>query len=194
MRRFLLGFALGLAAPVGALVGLGHYLAVEDPLVRADAIVAISGDTGARTETAVALWREGVAPLIIFAGASLDPASAPSGELMKREAVRRGVPEDRVLVEGASATTSENAERVSDLLHERRIRSAVLVTSPYHQRRAAILFSRQLAGTDVTFRNYPARDPQWDINLWWAREPSRPLTLLEVTKLGVELAGGLRPR
>lgn len=132
--RFLGGLlsALVLAAIVGAgsLIALGHYLAVEDPLERADAIVAISGDTGPRTETAVQLWRRGMAPLIIFAGGSLDPNSAPSGELMKREAVRLGVPPDRVLVEPSSETTAENAQRVGDLLSAKAIRTAILVTSP----------------------------------------------------------------
>jgi hypothetical protein len=36
--------------------------------VRADVIIALSGDTGARTETAVDLWKRQYVPLIIFAG------------------------------------------------------------------------------------------------------------------------------
>lgn len=191
MIRFLFGFLTGLAAAFGGLVGLGHYLAVEDRLAPADAIVAISGDQGARTATAVALWKEGHAPLIVFAGSSEDPASLPSAELMKREAVRLGVPPDRVLTEPSSATTQENATRVIDLLQAHQIRRAILVTSPYHQRRAAMLFGRQVDGTGITFRNYPARDPEWDRTTWWAREPSRSRTLVEVAKLGVEVLGGL---
>lgn len=196
--RFLVGFVLGLAAGIavtlGGLVSLGHFLAVEDPLKKADAIVAISGDQGARTATAVDLWKRGFAPLIVFAGASEDPASLPSAELMKREAVRLGVPAARVLTESLSATTKENASRVVALLDAHSIRRAILVTSPYHQRRAALLFQRELAGTEVTFTNYPARDEKWDRSLWWASEPSRSLTLVELAKLGVEVMGVfLRP-
>jgi len=65
------------------------------------------------------------------------------------------------------------------------------VTSPYHQRRASILFERQLEGTSITFRNYPARDDEWDPSLWWVSEPSRSLTLVELAELGVEVMGGL---
>jgi len=191
MIRFLLGFLLGLVAAFAGLIGLGHYLAVEDPLVRADAIVAISGDEGARTATAVDLWKRGLAPVIVFAGSSVDPSSPPSAELMKRDAIRLGVPADRVLTEPSSATTQENATRVTDLFRAYGITSAILVTSPYHQRRAAMLFDRQVDGTGITFRNYPARDAEWDRSLWWTREPSRSLTLVEVAKLGVELMGGL---
>lgn len=195
MIRFVLGFVLGcvagILAAVAGLVGVGHYLAVEDPLAPADAIVAISGDQGARTATAVELWKRGLAPLIVFAGSSEDPASLPSAELMKRDAVRLGVPADRVLTEPSSATTQENATRVTDLFHAYGIKSAILVTSPYHQRRAAMLFDRQVGSTGITFRNHPARDPEWDKTTWWAREPSRSRTLVELAKLGVELIGGL---
>lgn len=193
--RFLIGFAAGTAAGIVAtlagLMAVGHFLAVEDPLVKADAIVALSGDQGARTATAIDLWKRGFAPVIVFAGASEDPASLPSAELMKREAVRLGVPADRVLTEPSSATTKENVTRVSDILRSYQITRVVLVTSPYHQRRASILLERQLEGTSITFRNYPARDDEWDPRLWWAREPSRSLTLVELAKLGVEVLGGL---
>lgn len=189
MIRFLGGFAVGLAVALGSLVGLGHFLAAEDPLAKADAIVALSGDQGARLSTAVDLWKQGVAPIIVFAGASLDPASPPSAELMKREALRLGVPAESVMIEPSSATTEENATRVVDLLFAHQIRTAVLVTSPYHQRRASILFARQLAGTGIIFRNYPARDSSWDPNLWWTGDPARSLTLVEVTKLGIEVMG-----
>lgn len=195
LLRFLLGLiggsTLGIVAVLSGLAGLGHYLAVEDPLAPADAIVAISGDEGARTLTAVSLWKQGIAPLIVFAGSSEDPTSLPSAEIMKREAVKLGVPADRVLTEPSSATTKENATRVTDLFRTFGITRAILVTSPYHQRRAAILFGRQVDGTGITFLNYPARDQEWDPTFWWTREPSRTLTLVEVAKLGVEVLGGL---
>ena len=191
--RFLLGFLLGAAfivgALVGALVGIGHFLGVTDPLQKADAIVAISGDTGARAGTAVALFKQGYAPLLIFAGGSLDPESVASAELMKRAAVAAGVPAEKILVEGASATTEENAVRVAELMTTFELRSAILVTSPYHQRRAAMLFAREFDRADLEFRNHPAADPEWDTNLWWTREPSRTLTLVELAKLGALVAG-----
>src|SRR4030088_2578698 len=141
MRRFLGGFLPRIAVAALLLAGIGHALDVEDPLRPADTIVALSGDTGARTETAVDLWKRQLAPVIIFAGASVDPNSVASGELMKREAIARGVPEAALLVEPDSNTTEENARLVASLMRARGLRSAILVTSPYHQRRAANLFA-----------------------------------------------------
>ena len=143
MRQFLSGVAVGavlmLAAGVGILVAVGHALAVQDPLAKADVIVAVSGDAGPRTETAVAL---------------------------------------------------ENARFTAQLMADRGLHTAILVTSPYQKRRASILFLRSFAPAGLSFRNYPARDPQWDPDHWWMTELSRTLTVIELAKLGATVVGG----
>jgi uncharacterized SAM-binding protein YcdF (DUF218 family) len=190
MGRFLFGFVLGAASVIVALAGVGHYLAIADPIAHADAIIAISGDTGARTDTAVILWKQGYAPVIIFSGASQDPQSVALAEPMKRAAVAAGVPADAIVIEPESATTEENATNVAELMHARNLRTAILVTSPYHQRRASILFEREFDRRGgITFRNHPADDPDWDANVWWTRDPSRTRTLVELAKLGALVAG-----
>ena len=180
MRRFVLGFLAGAIFVVAVLVGIGHWLDVSDPLAKADAIVAISGDTGARAETAIALWKQGYAPLLIFSGGSSDPQSVASAELMKRAAVAAGVPANAI---------AENAQRVAELMKTRGLVSAILVTSPYHQRRAAMLFEREFGRAALTILNHPAVDPAWDPNLWWTADPSRTLTLIELAKLGRLVVG-----
>src|SRR5207248_1987494 len=144
MRRFLLGFLLGVASVLAVLAGIGHYLDVDDPLAKADAIVAISGDTGARTQTAVRLWKQGYAPVLIFSGASQDPQSVASAELIG---------------DGGSAPTEGNAVKVAGLTSARKLRTAILVTRPYHQRRASLLFEREFERRGgLSFRNHPAED------------------------------------
>ena len=188
MRRFFAGVLVGILLSVGtgltAFLLIGSWLAVEDPLEKVDAIVAISGDTGARADTAITLWMAGWAPLIVFSGAAIDPESVSSAEIMRREALRQGVPESAVLVEGASTTTEENAAEVAKLMAARKLRSAILVTSPYHQRRAAFEFHRAFEPRGLVFRNHPASDPEWNAFLWWRQEPVRSRTLLELVKLG----------
>jgi len=191
MRGFIVGLLAGILLTVGlgvfALAATGHALAVEDPLEKTDVIVAISGDTGARTNTAVSLWKQGLAPLIVFAGSAIDPDSVSSAEIMRREALRQGVPEAATIIEPASATTEENATEVAKLMVARKLRSAILVTSPYHQRRADLLFKRAFEPAGLLLRNYPARDPEWDPNLWWVREPLRSRTFIELAKLAAEI-------
>lgn len=194
MRSFVFGVLVGagllLVVEVGGLVMIGHVLAVSDPLAKVDVIVAVSGDRGPRTETAVALWRQGYAPLLLFSGASLDPNSVSSAELMKREAVHLGVPANAILVEPDSTTTEENATGVARVMTEHRLHSAILVTSPYHQRRASILFARAFAPDGLVFRNRPADDPSWNVDRWWMDPSTRTLTLIELAKLGAVIARG----
>ncbi len=76
-------------------------------------------------------------------------------------------------------------------MRARDLRSAILVTSPYHQRRAAVVFGRTFGEAGLTFRNYPARDPVWDPTFWWASEPARSLTTVELAKLAAQLAQAL---
>ena len=194
MRSFVLGLVVGVVLMLGlgvfALSAIGHGLAVEDPLEKSDVIVAISGDTGARANTAIALWKQGYAPVIVFSGAAIDPDSVSSAEIMRREALRQGVPESATLIEPTSATTEENASEVAKLMVQRKMRSAILVTSPYHQRRAALLFTRSFGPPSLVLRNYPARDPEWNADLWWLHDPLRSRTLIEIAKLAAEL---LRP-
>ena len=188
MRKFLAGVLIGVLLSVGtglsAFLLLGSWLAVEDPLAKVDAIVVISGDTSARADTAISLWKAGWAPIIVFSGAAIDPESASSAEIMRRQAIKQGVPEGATLVEPASTTTEENADEVAKLMVQRKLRAAILVTSPYHQRRAAFEFDRAFEPSGLTLRNYPARDPEWNAFLWWRQEPLRSRTLLELVKLG----------
>src|SRR5258708_9715989 len=101
MRKFLAGVLIGVLLSVGtgltAFLLVGSWLAVEDPLEKVDAIVAISGDTGARADTAITHWKAGWAPTIVFSGAALDPESVSSAEIMRRDALRQGAPAIAVL-------------------------------------------------------------------------------------------------
>ena len=192
--RFVAGFALGalvmVLIGVGGLVWVGHALRVEDPLERVDAIIAISGDTGPRVRAAVALWNDGYAETLIFSGGALDPASPSSGEIMKRQAISLGVPAEAILVEPQSGTTDENAEQVALLMKESGLKSAILVTSAFHQRRASLHFTREFERHGLTFRNRPADDPSWDPTLWWTQPTSRTITFVELAKIAVEAFDG----
>lgn len=182
------GFLFGVAVAVAAMLALGHVLRADDGAASADAIVALSGDAeGARVRAAVALYQAGHAPLIIFSGGSVDPASVPSAEIMRMQAISAGVPPEAIVVEGQSRTTYENALLVCPWMQGQQLRTALLVTSPYHQRRAALEFSRAVACQGIAFRNVPADDPAWDPTFWWLERRSRDLTLVELAKLSVAL-------
>lgn len=165
------------------ILGLSIYLQPNDfslcpmsdkPITRqgcdaADAIVAISGgDTAARTEHAITLYKNGWAPLLIFSGAAQDKSGPSNAVAMRQLATSAGVPARAILVEEDSANTQQNAANTKKLLTSRGIKKIILVTSGYHQRRASLEFHRILDNT-VTIENSPTFDKDW--NWWWWMTP-----------------------
>lgn len=170
--------------------GIGYYLSPQDPLAKSDAIVAISGgDTGARVSEAVQLYKDGWAPDIIFSGAALDPNGPSNARAMANIAIRAGVPETAIQLDETSANTRQNATGVATIVHDEGFHSIILVTSPYHQRRASLVFHRSL-GPDIRIINHSSVDQQWRRSHWWATSYSRDLTMSELQKVAYELLSG----
>ena len=187
MKRFLVGLTIFLSILGGLAVllfyGLPYYLAPQDKLAKADAIVAVSGgETTSRTLGAVKLYDEGYAPIIIFSGAASDPDSVSNAAAMKNIAIKAGVPASAILVEEDSVDTYENAQNTARIIKNQNISSIILVTSPYHQRRASIEFQRAL-GKDFTIINHSTSDENWRRSAWWKNTYSLNLTLSEFQKI-----------
>lgn len=194
MKRFLIVIIVAttvlLAAFLAGLYSIGYFLSPQSALQKSDAIVAISGgDTAARTDEAVKLYKEGWAPTIIFSGAALDPNSPSNAAAMKRMAVAAGVPAGDILLDEVSANTAQNAADVAFIVKTHGFHKVILVTSPYHQRRASLTF-RVALGKDIVILNHSTIDQTWRRNHWWATDYSRSLTWSELKKTVFVFAGG----
>jgi uncharacterized SAM-binding protein YcdF (DUF218 family) len=194
MKRFAVAlFVMGglLAGSAAAFFfGIGYYLSPQDSLTKADAIVAISGgDTDARTAEAVRLYQNGWASHLIFSGAALDPNSPSNASAMARAAEKAGVPATAIILDEAAANTRQNATGVGTIVNRNGYQSLILVTSPYHQRRASLLFHRAV-GRDVQINNHSSYDQEWRRSHWWATPTSRALTFAELQKVAYELLTG----
>ncbi len=153
-----------------------------------DAIVAVSGgNTPVRAAEAIRLYQEGWSDTLIFSGAAADPSGPSNAEVMRRQAVQAGVPASAIKVESSSRTTRENAELVGQLLVDASGNGAkriILVTSPYHQRRASLEF-KLLADQGITIINHPTpNDPDWS-KLWWLTPRGWWLAGGELVKIAV---------
>ena len=170
---------LGILATVTVLTGV--YLAPDDlaqckaPTAegmckKADAIVAVSGgNTSVRTAEAIRLYKAGWADYLVFSGAAADPAAPSNAAVMKKQAIQEGVPEQAIVTEEFSRTTKENAEETKQKSVEYGFKRLIVVTSPYHQRRAGLEFAR-LVGGNTEIINHPApNDPDWPA--WWWLTP-----------------------
>lgn len=148
--RSLLGFlTLAFLAGVLGVLWPKPALFVEGGGKKADVIIILGGDAGDRTFRALELYKAGAAPKIIVSGDG-------DGFLIRDRLVLAGVDTNVIIVESKSHNTKENAEFSVRLMKERGMRSAIVVTSWYHSRRALACF--RSFGTGMDFSSFPAYD------------------------------------
>lgn len=150
----------------------------------ADAIIAISGgDTSARTQEAIKLYQQGWAPQLVLSGAALDKSGLSNAAAMQQQALRAGVPQAAIILDEQAADTAGNAAGLKPIVDHYGIKRVILVTSPYHQRRASLEFARTL-GEDIEISNHPTPDDRyWEPEKWWLHPYSWYLALSELVKL-----------
>lgn len=169
--EILAGITLILAlAPRLWLPFIGGFLAVSDLLEPADGIVVLGGGRQERVGYGAKLFREGYAPWFIVANNRLNIPGirAEYAELMKTEAVWQGVPEEHILTApGMATTTYEEALAIRQLAGERGLCSLIVVTDPFHTRRARMAFRDVFHGTGIAVMVRPVNEHWYKADFWW---------------------------
>jgi uncharacterized SAM-binding protein YcdF (DUF218 family) len=195
---------LPLALLLAALAGLALFawnaarlLNNPDAPAPADAIVVLAG-TYQRAIRAGELYREGLAPELYVSVAVPDAAAAllaaygvrlvPKEEIYERTLAAMGVPAGRMhrLGRGSLSTYDEAREAARVFPAGARL---ILVTSPFHVRRARMIFEDALAGRGVQLRVLAVPQERFP-NRWWTSQDAAREVLLEWSKIAFYLAGG----
>jgi uncharacterized SAM-binding protein YcdF (DUF218 family)/glycosyltransferase involved in cell wall biosynthesis len=147
--------------------GLASPLRVSSPPERADAIVVFAGGVGEsgqagggyqeRVKQAIDLFKGGFAPRIVLSSGFV--YSFREADVMRAVAIDQGVPPGAILLEQASASTHQNVELVTQILRAHGWTRVLLVSSPYHMRRALLTWRR--AAPDVTVVPTPPEQSQF---------------------------------
>ncbi|HEV7662529.1 MAG TPA: YdcF family protein [Chloroflexota bacterium] len=178
-----------LAAAVLLLPGLLLDTPQPAPTV-GDAIVVISGDEQmARFQEGVNLYQHGYGQYLVFSGAAHDNGTS-NADVMRDLAVQRGVPDGVILEEPLGEDTWGNAVHTRQVLENHGLHRAILVTSPYHVRRAKLTFDAAYAGSTIELTVHAAPDSQWRKLSWWKQAETRRLTFTELQKLTYILGTG----
>ena len=104
-----------------------------------------------RLLTAVRLQKKLDVP-IILSGGQVYSDSGQEAVIASRILKDLGVPEDKIIVEGKSINTTQNAQFSTELMRQHGLEKPVLVTSAFHMRRSVLNFAK--CGVEVTA--YPA--------------------------------------
>ncbi len=200
LRRCLLGISIVagiLLVAVAALLGFSaRWLLVPGVPVQADAIVVLAGDAR-RARHAGDLFLQGFAPRVLVSRAArsareqmLDELGIvlPRGEEIDiRVLERAGVPRDRIAIFGTASLSTYEEGKVLGGLYAGSSPRLLVVTSPYHVRRARMILESALpnAKLSVVATPYEAFPERW----WTSQDAARDL-LLEIAKLAFYGAGG----
>ncbi len=132
-------------------------LYVSEPPAPADAIVVFAGGLGEsgkagggyqeRVAQAAELYFAGKAPRIIFSSGYV--FAFREAEVMREVAVAHGVPRTAIVLEGRAGNTHLSVVLVNEILKRERWRSILLVSSPYHMRRALLTWRRVAPDVNV---------------------------------------------
>jgi uncharacterized SAM-binding protein YcdF (DUF218 family) len=177
-----------------AFLQLGHFMAREDRLQKADAIFVFAGRYVERPLEAADLYRDGYAPLIVVTRATVDQATfelerrrvrVPTQHDLTADMLRQvGVPPD-ALVSPAFVhdNTAEEARTLRELALQHRWRRVIVVSSKYHLRRIMVAVGHSLEGTGVAVLARGSRYDQSTPDRWWTRRSDIRMLAAEVPKL-----------
>jgi uncharacterized SAM-binding protein YcdF (DUF218 family) len=118
--------------PVGAIVVLGaaQYVGRPSPVLRA------------RLDHAIALWHQGIAPVLIVTGGRGTGDTTTEAAVSQRFAVQRGIPVSAILLETEGRTTSQSMAGIAELMVGQHRKDVLLVSDPFHMFRLVILARR----------------------------------------------------
>ena len=132
------------------------FLCVDSGPVKADLIIVLGG-AHERPDYAARLFLDHTAPRILISGAGDDTIN-------RRILMRDGVPARDIELESKSKTTRENGCFCAQILRTEKVRSAIIVTSWYHSRRALKTFEH--FAPDIKFYSRPSyfnfKRSQWN--------------------------------
>lgn len=191
---------VGLLTILGALVGgglvasAGIWLKMDDQLKPADAIVILSGELR-RAIHAADLYNQGLAPVIYVSRGQHTPPQAleelgftytRQEDDMLRILAAKGVPAEAIHLYGHDlVSTVEEGEALRAELGSGK-KSLIIVTSPYHCRRAKLILSGILGGDELLMSATPYERFE---AAWWRDQDSARSVVQEVAKFLFYFAG-----
>ena len=138
---------------------------VDNDILRpSDAIILLEGDGLNRFRKAVELYKNNVAPKIVFSGGIEDYGygSFPFESVLPH-ILQAGIPRQSIIHESSSLNTREQAIEVVKLAMKNGWKRLVIVASHEHQYRAYLTFLREVLDTksDIILYNAPVRNLGW---------------------------------
>lgn len=132
MAAVLIWSSMDQARPAGSIVVLGaaQYDGKPSPVLKA------------RLDHGIDLWNRKMGRLLVLTGGQGSGDTTSEAAVGRSYARRHGVPDTAILLENKGRTTRESMLAVADTLSKRGIKTAILVSDPFHMLRLWIMGRR----------------------------------------------------
>jgi uncharacterized SAM-binding protein YcdF (DUF218 family) len=155
MAAVIIWSSIDQAQPAGSIVVLGaaQYDGKPSPVLKA------------RLDHGIDLWDRGMGKVLVLTGGRGDGDTTSEAAVGRAYARKHGVPDTAILLEQSGRTTRESMLVVTEMLQKRGIKTAILVSDPFHMLRLSII-SRRFGLTPYTSPTRtspisPNREKRW---------------------------------
>jgi uncharacterized SAM-binding protein YcdF (DUF218 family) len=158
---------------------MAQYLVVQDKLQKADLILILGGDiNGERLKEGVNLFRQGYAKKLLISGGPV-AFKLTYADWIRKQAIEQGIPASAILTQSRSLSTIDDAELSLPIIKKHQIGSVIMVTSPYHCRRAGAVFKKIYQTQGIKIIVHPAAHSVFNPAGWWKRHEDTAFVVWE---------------
>lgn len=172
---------------------MGDFLVASDELHQADAIIVLAGNSPYRAEHAVELYKGGWAGQVVLSNELVLSHGVEASWLDLRRAglVHLDLPDEAIvpMTEIAQSTYHEAVES-RDLMLQHGWHSAILVTDPFHTRRALMAFRGVWKQAGLEIIASPAENSKYSVANWWLDPNKATRVIQEYVKYPYYLLAG----
>lgn len=156
-------------------------LIVDEPARQADIAVVLGGGGGSRFRKGLSLHKAGFVDYLVL----VDKQKNAWDWMLHRFCPDCGVKGKTVIIEGSKDTFAD-AELVEQYCREQGIKSILVVTDPYHTRRAALIFKARFAEGDMQVTMISSGDFGSRLSpdeKWWQDDTTLKTVWAEINKV-----------
>lgn len=167
---------------VWALISAPNWLVVDEQAHKTDIVVVLGGGGGSRFRAGLALYDSGKVSQLLLVDRNkqdwlhIQNALCPQCNTNGK---------DVIILEG-STNTYTDASIVAQYAHSHNINSMLVVTDPYHTRRAQLVFESQLKGSNISVTVLSSGDYVGKLppdSKWWRDNATAKLIWGEISRI-----------
>ena len=185
MRTFLFGLLTGFLAVffclIVGLVNIPHFLLIENDPGEAEVGIVLGGGGGSRLRKGIELYDGGhVVELLL-----VDHKAEVWNYMLTHLCPDCDVEHKKITILSGSTSTTTDAQLTFAYCRNAEVRKVLVVTDPYHTRRASLVFKQRFQGSEIEVRVVSSDDYRHLLSpaeKWWTDPATRQTVWLEFGK------------